>query len=135
MSEENVEATRRMLDAFNSGDVDGWVRGLHPDVVWVPIPEYTVTEAIRGPGPVREFVADWVGAWDQYTVDVTRIFDDGDWVVVGGRHEARHQSGAEISMDMFVAAAYRDGKGIEFRWFTNEADALKAAGIDARPGG
>jgi ketosteroid isomerase-like protein len=130
VSEENVRLTRGLVDAFNSGDVDGWVRGLHPDVVWVPIPEYTETVAIRGPEPVREFVMDWVGAWDQYTVDVTRVLDQGDWVVLGGQHEARHSTGAEMSMKMFVAAAYRDGKGAEFRWFTDEADALRAAGIE-----
>jgi hypothetical protein len=32
-------------------------------------------------------------------------------------------------------AAYRDGRWIEFRCFTNEADALEAAGIEDRPGG
>jgi ketosteroid isomerase-like protein len=132
VSDENVQAVRRLVDAFNSGDVDGWVQGLHPDVIWVPIPEYTETGAIRGPDPVREFVLDWVGAWDQYTLEVTRIFDGGDWVVMGGHHEARHSSGAEMSMQMFVAAAYRDGKGVEFRWFTNEVDALSAAGIEDR---
>jgi hypothetical protein len=51
-------------------------------------------------------------------------------VVLGGHHEATHRSGTEMSMEMYVAAAYRDGKGVEFRWFTNEADALRAAGIE-----
>ena len=134
MSQENVRAVRRLLDTFNSGDFDGWVRELHDDVVWVPIPEYTETEAVRGRESVREFVADWVGAWDRYTVEVTRIIDGGGWVVVGGHHGARHRSGAQMSMEMWVAAAYRDGRGVEFRWFTDQAGALEAAGIEAQPG-
>lgn len=121
-----------LIDAFNSGDVGNWLSGLDPDVVWVPIPEYTETGAIRGRDTVREFILDWVGAWDQYAIDVTRTFHQGDWVVLGGRHEATHRSGADMSMEMFVAAAYRDGKGVEFRWFTNEADALRAAGVEER---
>jgi ketosteroid isomerase-like protein len=134
MSEENVQAARGLLDAFNSGDFDAWVRELHPDVVWVPIREYTETEAVRGRESVREFVADWVGAWDQYTVDVIRIVDGGDWVVVGGHHAGKHSSGAQISMEMWVASVYRDGRGAEFRWFTDESEALKAAGIEDHPG-
>lgn len=130
MSEENVETARRLLDAFNSGD-EGWARGLDEEVVWYPIPEYTEVEAVRGRESAREFVADWVGAWDSYTVDVTRVVDQGDWVVIGAHHDGKHGSGAEISMEMWVAARYRDGKGIEFRWFTKEADALAAAGIQS----
>ena len=130
MSEQNVQLVRRLVDAFNSGDLEEWVGGLDPDVVWVPIPEYTETEAIRGREPVRDFILDWVGAWERYTIAVTRVHDQGDWVVLGGQHEATHGTGAEMSMEMFVAAAYRDGKGVEFRWFTNESDALRAAGIE-----
>jgi hypothetical protein len=31
-------------------------------------------------------------------------------------------------------AFYLDGKGAEFRWFTDESEALKAAGIEDHPG-
>jgi ketosteroid isomerase-like protein len=130
VSEENLQLARGLIDAFNGGDVEAWVNGLDPDVVWVPIPEYTETGAIRGRGPVREFILDWVGAWDQYTIEITRTAQQGDWVVLGGQHEATHRSGTEMSMEMYVAAAYRDGKGVEFRWFLGEADALRAAGIE-----
>jgi ketosteroid isomerase-like protein len=75
---------------------------------------------------------DWVEPWDEYKINITSLVDQGDWVVIGGHHDARHESGAEIRMDMYVAAAYRDGRGVEFRWFTNEADALRAAGIEDR---
>jgi hypothetical protein len=36
-------------------------------------------------------------------------------------------------MERFVAAASSDWMGIEFRRFTNEADALEAAGMDHSP--
>jgi ketosteroid isomerase-like protein len=129
MSEENIRAARQMIDAWNRGDIDGWARGLDDDVVWVPLAENPETEPVQGREATREFVLDWVGPWDEYTVDVTKVVDHGDWVVLGAHHDAKHESGAEISMDMWVAANYRDGRGVEFRWFTNETDALRTVGI------
>jgi ketosteroid isomerase-like protein len=135
MSEENVQAARQMIDAWNRGDVDGWATGLDDGVVWVPLAENPQTEPIRGIERVREFVLDWVEPWDEYTIALTRVVDAGDWVVAGGHHDAKHESGAEISMDMWVAARLREGSGVEFRWFTDEGDALRAAGVDAPSNG
>jgi ketosteroid isomerase-like protein len=130
MSEENVQIARQMIDAWNRGEIDEWTSVLHEDVIWVPLAENPQTEPIRGNEAVRTFVLDWVEPWDEYTAEIFRIVDREDWVVVGAHHHARHESGAEVSMDMYVAAAVRDGKGVEFRWFTNETDALRAAGIE-----
>lgn len=131
MSEKNVKAARQMIDAWNRGDFDEWATRLDDEVVWHPIAENPQTEPVHGAGSVRDFVSDWVEPWDEYKVEITDVFDRAEWVVVAGHHEARHAGGAEIRMDMWVAAAFRDGKGVEFRWFTNEADALAVAGIES----
>lgn len=135
MSEENVQAARQMIDAWNRGDFDEWAERLHDDVVWVPLAENPQTEPVHGVENVRQFVSDWVEPWDEYTIDITRVVDRGDWVVIGAHHDAKHKSGAEVSMDMWVAAQLRDGKGTEFRWFMNEADALRAVGVADRSSG
>ena len=135
MSEANVQAARQMIDAWNEGEIDRWASGLHEDVIWVPLAENPQTEPVRGREATRAFVLDWVDPWDEYTVDVTKVTDHGDWVVLGAHHDARHESGAEISMDMWVAASFRDGRWVEFRWFMSEGDALRSIGIGDEPGG
>ena len=35
-------------------------------------------------------------------------------------------------MDMWVTAAFRDGKGVEFRRFTDESKALASVGVEDR---
>jgi ketosteroid isomerase-like protein len=135
MSEENLQVARQMIDAWNRGDLDGWASGLDEEVIWVPLAENPQTEPIRGRESVRAFVQDWVDPWDEYTIEITRVVDHGDWVVIGAHHDAKHESGAEVSMDMYVAAAVRDGKGVEFHWFTDETDAFRAAGIEGPPSG
>ncbi len=44
MSKENVERVRRMLDAWDSGDLSEWADGLHEEIEWVPLAENTQTE-------------------------------------------------------------------------------------------
>jgi hypothetical protein len=34
MSEENVDRFLKSTEAFNRGDVEGWLEGSHPDVVF-----------------------------------------------------------------------------------------------------
>jgi len=135
MSEENIQVARRMIEAWNRGDMDEWARGLHDEIVWYPLADNPRPEPIRGVDAVMEFVADWLEPWDDYRVELARILDRGDWVVISTRQWAKHQTGGEISMDMHAAAAYRDGKVVQWRWFMDESDALIAAGLegDLRP--
>ena len=37
MSEENVEAFKRGIDAFNRGDIDAFLEGLDAEVEWHPV--------------------------------------------------------------------------------------------------
>jgi ketosteroid isomerase-like protein len=129
MSQENVEVVRRMLAAWDSGDLSEWAEGLHEEVEWVPLAENTQTEPIRGKEATLAFVADWIEPWEEYTVEPLAIIDAGDWVVLSTRQSGMHPSGGEISMEMHAVGAYRDGKLIQMRWFLDKAAALEAAGL------
>jgi ketosteroid isomerase-like protein len=129
MSEANLDLVRRMMDAGNRGDLTAWASGLHEEIEYFPLPENPQTEPLHGIPAVLDFVADWIEPWEDYKVDVTRTVDAGDRVFIATKHSGRHETGAEISMDMYIAGAFRDGKIIELRWFMNEPDALEAAGL------
>jgi ketosteroid isomerase-like protein len=129
MSEENIDLVRRMMDAGNRGDLTAFASGLHDEIAYFPLAENPQTEPVYGVAAVLEFVTDWLEPWDEYTVEVTRAVDAGDRVFVATKHSARHETGAEISMEMYIAGAVQDGRFIELRWFMNEPDALEAAGL------
>jgi len=114
------------MDAVNRGDLTAWARGLHDEIVYYPLAENPQTEPVHGVAAVLEFVADWLEPWDEYTVEVTRAVDAGDRVFVATKHSARHETGAEISMEMYIAGAVQDGRYVELKWFMNEPDALEA---------
>ncbi len=129
MSKENVERVRRMLDAWDSGDLSEWADGLHEEIEWVPLAENTQTEPIRGREATLAFAADWIEPWEEYTIEPLGIIDAGDCVVMSTRQTGKHSTGGEISMEMHAVAAFRDDKLVEMRWFMDEADALAAAGL------
>ena len=37
MSEENLDIPRRLIDAYNRGDIASFLEFLDPDVEWIPI--------------------------------------------------------------------------------------------------
>jgi ketosteroid isomerase-like protein len=129
MSEENVEIMRRIIRAWDSGDLSEWAKGLHEEITWVPLAENPQTEPIHGAEATLAFVADWIEPWEQYTVELLGIIDAGDWVVISTHQSGTLSTGAEVSIEMHAAGKFRDGQVIEMRWFTRDADARAAAGL------
>ena len=127
---DNVQATRRMLDAWDSGDLSGWAAGLHDDVTWIPLVENTQTEPIQGADATLAFVMDWIKPWEAYSIHELEIREAGDdQVVLSTRQVGRLPGGAEVAMDMHAVGTFHDGKLFEMRWFTHKPDALEAAGL------
>ena len=130
MSQENVRLTQRMVDAWTSGNLSEWAKGLHEDVTWVPLAENTQVEPTQGAEATLAFVRDWIEPWETYDIEALAIHEAGDdLIVLSTRQFGRHPTGAEVTMDMHAVGTFRDGKLFEMRWFANKADALEAAGL------
>ena len=129
MSEENVQIMRQAIEAWNRGDLDAWAEFLTDDIVWHPLAENTQTAPARGKEATVEFVRDWIGPWQSYTIEVRRFIDAGDNVVMLTTQTGRHESGTEVPIEMHAAGLIRDGKVAEMRWFLDERAAMEAAGI------
>jgi ketosteroid isomerase-like protein len=128
MSDENLEIMRRAIETWNRGDLDAWGEFLADDVVWHPLPEMTQTEPVRGKEATMEFVRDWIGPWQAYRVEVKRLTDAGDRIVMSTIQTGTDESGTEVPIEMHAAGLIRHGKLAEMRWFKDERDALEAAG-------
>jgi SnoaL-like domain len=73
MSEENVEATRRSIEAYRRGDYAGASAHLAPDVVWAVGQELPA----HGPAAVQEMWKRWDGEWDQLEVLIRVVPEPG----------------------------------------------------------
>ena len=132
MAAQNLETARRGYEHFiATGDVLDEV--FHPDFVldmstfqgWPERPTY------QGIDGLREFLADWLGSWDDFEFEVIDLRDaDGDVVVALLRQRGRAKgSGVPVDMERAHVLTYRDGKQIGTEMYASHAEGLFAAGL------
>jgi ketosteroid isomerase-like protein len=131
MSEENVELVRRMLDAFNSGDVEAVVAAFD-EACLVEEPREMPdrpAEGFRGHDGIREWMANLHGV-GEISFEPTSMTSSRDLVLMElnsrGRGEA---SGAPFEWTTFAVVHVGGGKITRVQAFLGRDDALKAAGL------
>jgi uncharacterized protein len=133
MSQENVDAVKRGLDAFNCRDLDRLLEELDPDVEWhsaFPVLLGGRRTVFRGHQGVRELIEQEDKVWAEYQVEVSEIRDLGDRVLGIGRVRSQGiESGIELDSPWCVLVDIRDGKGIRIRTYLDSEAALEAAGL------
>jgi ketosteroid isomerase-like protein len=134
MSEENVQAFKRALEAANRRDLEEVLEVLDPDVEWHSrLPLAGGDETYRGREAVREFLLE---TWDLLAAtyfDFPQVLDAGDEVVAlghfGGRGAA---SGVETRMPFAYVVEFKAGKAVRVRAYLDHKEALQAAGVSSR---
>jgi ketosteroid isomerase-like protein len=133
MSQENVEAFKRGLEAGNRGDVDGLLEELDPEVEWHSAlhallgGEQTV---FRGHDGVREMLRDLNEAFGEIRIEMSEIRDLGDGLVAIGRTRTRGKaSGVETDTPLALVTEIRNGKTISIQAYLDPRQALEAVGL------
>jgi ketosteroid isomerase-like protein len=131
MSQENVEIVRNAFDAFTRDDIQGVLRLCDENIVITQPPELPgVSRQQRGHSGVLEAFRIWPEQWDDYQIEILRLADLGDYVVITSRTGGRgKQSGIEVEMDFSFVFRVRDEKIVEMKIFMREDQALEAAGL------
>jgi ketosteroid isomerase-like protein len=115
----SVEIVRTFLCA----DVDEALTYADPGIVWNPIEELPT----QGHDAVRESLARWKAAWDDYKVMPEEFEDRGDRVVVTVRLRGRGRgSGVEIDALFYDVYTLRDGKIVRMDQYSERSQALEA---------
>jgi uncharacterized protein len=132
MSQENVEVVRNAFDAFTRGDTDGVLRLCDENIVITQPSELPgVAPKQHGHSGVLQAFDFWPEQWDDYRIEIVRIVDPGDYVVVTTQQRGRgKQSGVEVQMDFTFVFTVRGGKIVEWQIFVTEEQALEAAGLE-----
>jgi ketosteroid isomerase-like protein len=123
MSPENVEIVRRFLVV---DDFDVALTYADPDIVWNPVEE----SSAQGHDAVRASTARWKSEWNDYVLIPEELADMGDRVVATVRFRARGRgSGIEVDARLYDLFTLRDGKIVRMDQFTEQSEALEAAGL------
>lgn len=116
---EQIDAVRRLINAFNTGETDDVKEYIHPDYVNPATLEHGI-----GPGPEGfAMVVGWVRATfsEEAWLEEVKLEENGDWVrgylVLYGRHvgnlvgmapTGRRFSGEQVHLFRFVDGKIRD---------------------------
>jgi ketosteroid isomerase-like protein len=131
MSQENVEVVRQMVERWNAGDVEGWLRCWHTDAEWISEPFKALegrARTYRGHAELRRFPVDVrEGFADLGRIDRPRFRDVGDSVVVLAEYRAKAgASGPEIATPWGWLFEVQDGRIVRGRDFLDQRQALEA---------
>src|SRR5919112_5364291 len=128
MSQENVGIVRRLWDAFQATDFETALSAYDPDVEWdgTNLPDGRVG---RGLDAIMDHVSRWAENWESWNVEVERVVDAGDHVVVFTRETGRSVTG--VDMDQHHAELYwvRGGRIVRRQGFSDPREALEAVGL------
>jgi len=127
MSQANVEAVERAFDAFNRGDIEGFLDITAEDVVqdWSRAigPDGGV---YRGREEVERFLRSWLDAFEESTVIVDELIDAGDRVVCAfhGRQRGRGSGAVVEGRGSVLVWTFRDGMVASVTLYQHRAEAL-----------
>jgi ketosteroid isomerase-like protein len=127
MSRENVEIARRLMRAFNEGDVEAIVAECDPDVEWEEQAIPGVDRVFRGHDGVRRW-ADLLGqGLSSLDVQEEALMEADDSVIASVRVEGEGtSSGVKVEMHVHLVATFRDGKLVRRQVFQRLDEALEA---------
>jgi ketosteroid isomerase-like protein len=79
---------------------------------------------------INEWLAEWLGAFEDWSFDIEEVFDVGDRVVtiVRQRGKAKH-GGPEVEMRYAQVGTFRDGLVARIEMYADRNEALEAAGL------
>jgi ketosteroid isomerase-like protein len=132
MSHENVDRARRAVDAWNRGDIEGYLKLFHPECEWYSdvIGRMEGAETVyRGREEIHRFWDEWHAVWN-LTIEVSEYRDLGDTVLTLGRLRARGK-GSGIELDVPVAYVGESEGGLirRLRAYLDPQQALEAVGL------
>ncbi len=133
MSQENVEAFKRAVEANNRGDDDALLQEIDPDVEWHGVMGVMFGEeatVLRGHAGVLEYLRDLEEGFTVRDIQWSEFRDLGERIVVLGHVRGQGRgSGIELDSRYGAVAEFRQGKIISYRDYFDHDEALEAAGL------
>ena len=132
MSEENVEIVRRVFEAWNRADFGDFAEFFDPKVEFNPglLPPGEETRYIGREG-VNEWIRNINDAWVAVTAEPEQRIEVGsDRILTIDRWHFQGRDGIEIEEELPTLLTFRNGLIVRVDGFTDQAEALEAAGLE-----
>jgi ketosteroid isomerase-like protein len=129
MSRENVELVRRVYDALNRRDLDGFL-SLMTDDVETGSRLVAVEGGFHGHDGVRRWWRSLLDNFPDLETEVIDVRDRGD-LILGECRVRAHGAGSQTPVEnqQWQVVRVREGKVSYWQTFLSEAEALEAVGL------
>ena len=125
----NLELTERAFEAFNAGDTDRVLALLDPDVeIYMPS-ELPNSGTFWGHEGYLKWTANWLDAWENFTVEIRKMEPVGERHVVSHAHQSATGKGSGIPVEMDIAYMTEslDGKATALHLYLSPDEARRIA--------
>jgi ketosteroid isomerase-like protein len=143
MSEENVKFVRALFESVAGQDLvsamgsrDSAEAKLAFDAAYSPDLEITWIDSNPDSGVYHGFAgyqqafADWLDAWEEFSVEPKEFIDAGDHVLIPNVQRGRGKgSGVEIEEESTLVYTVRDRRVVRISEYASLKEAVKAAGL------
>ncbi len=127
MSDDNVEAVRKIFRGWDEAGVEGMLPFFHEDIEYLPMEE---SGAVHGHDALRRYFQRWMEPWEQFHVGPTDLRPSGDSVFNGVDMKGRGRgSGVETTMEYWQVWRFSDGRAARWEEYLDRTEALEAAGL------
>jgi ketosteroid isomerase-like protein len=133
MSQENVEACKRAIEAYNRRDVEALLDELDTEVEWRPVLPVVLGRdetVYRGDDGARQLLRDLDEVLAERHLDFSEIRDVGDHVVATGSLSIRGKSsGVRTESPFSWVAEFKYGRAIHIQTYLDRNEALEPLGL------
>ena len=135
MSQENVEALRRLYDEWAKGNLWALRDIADPNIEWEWSPGLaSITGSARiyrGLEEIGAATLDFLASWDRYWMTADGFIDvDDEIVVVPMRLHARSAGSENVIVQPSTGVwTLRNAKAVHVRYYDDKAEALEAVGL------
>jgi ketosteroid isomerase-like protein len=131
MSQQNVEAVRKSMEAFDRRDRAAWLELRDQGCEVITSRYWPEAEVVRGRDAAWEFYVKVAEAFERLAIGDAELLDaEPDKVLVHQRNDVRGRaSGAGVEINYWVVVTFRGGRIVREQWFADRAEALEAAGL------
>jgi ketosteroid isomerase-like protein len=128
MSRENVDVARRSFEAWERGDIQTFLTAADPHIALenLALPEKRTYSGVDG---VLAAIEEWVGAFDDFGIEIEELDDAGDDVLVVSHQRGRGKdTGALVESRFAFLLTFRDGGVVRWRIYADIEEARTALG-------
>jgi ketosteroid isomerase-like protein len=130
MSQRNIELVQEAMVAYFRDDQEALRELVTADVMVTTRPDQPDARTTRGYEDFLEITRQWTEAWKDWSFDVLRISETGDFVIVDANQTGQGaSSGVPIEGGVTFVYTIAHGKIARLQMFASEDEARQAVGL------